>query len=156
MPTPAKRADGAPDTAPMPRQVRVAVVTMGVLAALLLLNAGVIWYGRAQLAAALLDARTHVSRADAERLVLLQVLIYLVVGLILALAAWFLPRGQAWARWFGLAASTLVALLTLFSVVSASGVTAAALVLLLLSLTTVTCLLSKKTATWVPSLRSSS
>ncbi|MGZ4506656.1 MAG: hypothetical protein ACXVX0_05325 [Blastococcus sp.] len=154
MPTPATRANGAPEVAPMPKQVRIAVVTMGVLAALLLLNAALTWYGRASLAAALLTARTDMFRADAERLVLLWMLPYLVVGLILALAAWYLPRGQAWARWFGLAASTLLALLTLFSVVSSGGVTAASLLLLLLSVATVTCLLSKKTAAWVPSLRS--
>ena len=29
---------------------------------------------------------------------------YLVLGLVLALAAWFLPRRQPWARWIGLAA----------------------------------------------------
>jgi hypothetical protein len=137
----------------MPTQVRVAVVAMGVLAALLLLNAVLTWYGRAQLAAALLDARTDMSRADAERLVVLWMLPYLVVGLILALAAWYLPRGQAWARWFGVAAATLLALLTLFSAVSSGGATVASLLLVLLSLTTITCLLSKKTAAWVPSLR---
>ena len=40
VPTPAQRAAGAPRPPPMPTQVRVAVMAMGVLAALLLLNAG--------------------------------------------------------------------------------------------------------------------
>ena len=140
----------------MPRQVRIAVVAMGVLAALLLLNAGLTWYTRGRLAAALVTARPDMSRADAERLVLLWMLPYLVVGLILALAAWYLPRKQAWARWFGLAASTLLALLTLFSVVSSGGATVASLLLLLLSVASVSSLLSKRTAAWVPPLRSSS
>jgi hypothetical protein len=138
----------------MPRQVRIAVVAMGVLAALLLLNAAVTWYGRAGLAAEVLKGRADMSRAAAERLVLVWMLPYLIVGLVLALAAWFLPRGQAWARWFGLAASTLIALLTLFTVLSSGGVTAASLLLLLLSLTTVVCLLSRKTTAWVPGLGS--
>jgi hypothetical protein len=137
----------------MPRSVRIAVVAMGVIAALLLVNAGLSWYSRARLAAAVVDARPNLSRASAEHLVLLWMLPYLILGVVLALSAWFLPRGHAWARWIGLAAATLLGLLTLFSVLTSGGITAASLLLIVLSGTAVVTLTSRATSAWVEGLR---
>jgi hypothetical protein len=79
---------------------------------------------------------------------------YLVIGLVLALAAWFLPRRQPWARWMGLAASGLLALFSLLSAVSIGGVTVSLLLVLVLSVTAVTSLVARTTGAWVPRLRS--
>ena len=132
--------------------MRVAVVLMSVLAGLLLLNAGLTLYGREGVAEAVAEG-SDISQADAERFILLWAVPYLVIGLVLAVSAWFLPRRQAWARWTGLAASLLLALLTLFGVVAAGGVTVASLLLLVLSVAAVTSLLARTTAGWVPKLR---
>jgi hypothetical protein len=72
---------------------------------------------------------------------------------VLALAAWFLPRRQSWARWTGLAASGLLALLMLFSVVAGGGITLLPLLLFLLAAVAVRSLLRGSTGTWVPPLR---
>lgn len=147
-------AEGTSAAPPMPTSVRVAIIAMAVLASLLLLNAGLTWYGRAGVAEAIVDAGADLSMAEAQRYVVIWLMPYLVLGLLLALAAWFLPRRQPWARWIGLAASVVLALLTLFSAVTAGGVTIASLLLLVLSVAAITSLLARTTTEYVPSLRS--
>jgi hypothetical protein len=137
----------------MPTSVRVAVVLMAVLAGLLVLNAALTWFGRDGVATAIADAGTDISRAEAERFVVLWLVPYLILGLVLALSAWFLPRRQPWARWVGLAATGLLALLTLFSAIAAGGVTVASLLLLVLSVGAITSLVARTTTAWVPRLR---
>ena len=78
----------------------------------------------------------------------------ILLGIVLALAAWFLPHRHAWARWMGLAASGLLALFSLLSAVSIGGVTVSLLLVLVLSVTAVTSLVARTTAAWVPRLRS--
>ena len=154
MPTslPPEPTDNPPPSV-MPASVRVAAITMGVLAALLLVNAGLLWYGFDVTVDRIVDEGNDITRADARRFVLLALIPYLVIGLILALSAWFLPRRQPWARWIGLAASFVLALLTLFSVVAAGGITVSSLLLFVLSVAAVTSLLARTTGTWVPRLR---
>jgi hypothetical protein len=135
----------------MPGSVRIAAIAMGVLASLLLVRAGVLWYGFDS-AVHELTSKQGVSRAEAGQLVLVALIPSLVMGLILALAAWFLPRRQAWARWIGLGASTLIALLTLFSLVAAGGITVSSLLLFVLAAAAVAGLLARPTSGWVPSL----
>jgi hypothetical protein len=137
----------------MPASVRVAAITMGVLAALLLVNAGLLWYGFDVTVDRIVREGNGITDAAARRFVLLALIPYLVIGLILALAAWFLPRRQPWARWIGLAASVVLALLTLFSMVAAGGITVSALLLFVLSAAAVTSLTARTTGVWVPRLR---
>jgi hypothetical protein len=138
----------------MPVSVRVAAITMGVLAALLLVNAGLLWYGFDVTVDRIVREGDGVTEAEARRFVLLALVPYLGIGLVLALAAWFLPRRQPGARWIGLAASFVLALLTLFSMLAAGGVTVSSLLLFVLSAAAVTSLLSRTTGLWVPPLRS--
>ena len=79
------------------------------------MNAGLLWYGFDVTVERIVARGAAITAAEARRFVLLALIPYLVVGLVLALSAWFLPRRQAWARWLGLAASVVLALLTLFS-----------------------------------------
>jgi hypothetical protein len=137
----------------MPASVRVAAITTGVLAALLLVNAGLLWYGFDVTVDRIVRQGSGVSHDEARRFVLLALVPYLGVGLVLALAAWYLPRRQAWARWLGLAGSVVLALITLSSMFAA-GVTVSSLLLFVLSVAAVTSLLSRTTRAWVPSLRS--
>jgi hypothetical protein len=138
----------------MPTSVRVATIGMGVLAALLLSNAALLWYSFDAVVDRLVREGDGVTRAEASQFVTLSLVPYLVLGLILALAAWFLPRRQPWARWVGLAASGLLAVLNLVSILAAGGLTVASLLLLVLSVATATSLVARTTAAWVPSLRS--
>lgn len=146
-------AEGAP-SAVMPPSVRVAAITMGVLAALLLVNAGLLWYGFDATVDRIESVQDGITEADARRFVLLALIPYLIIGVILALAAWFLPRRQPWSRWIGLAGSFVLGLLTLFSMIAAGGVTVSSLLLFVLSAAAVTSLLARTTGTWVPPLRS--
>jgi drug/metabolite transporter (DMT)-like permease len=138
----------------MPASVRVAVIVMGVLAALLLTNAAILWVGYDAAVDRLVQEGQDISRSDASRFVIVSLVPFLVIGLVLALAAWFLPRRHAWARWIGLAASALLALLSLMSAVSFGGVTISLLLILVLSVGAVTSLLARTTGAWVPRLRS--
>lgn len=138
----------------MPASVRVAVIVMGVLAALLLTNAAILWVGYDAAVGRLVQEGQDISRSDGSRFVIVSLVPFLVIGLVLALAAWFLPRRHAWARWIGLAASALLALLSLMSAVSFGGVTISLLLVLVLSVAAVTSLLARTTGAWVPRLRS--
>lgn len=140
---------------PMPPSVRVAVIVMGILAALLLTNAALLWYAYDDAVARLVRDGEDVSRSEASQFVIMSLVPYLAIGLLLALAAIFLPRRQPWARWLGLAASGLLALLSLMSALTLGGVTISLLLLLVLSVSAVASLLSRTTAAWVPKLRAS-
>jgi glucan phosphoethanolaminetransferase (alkaline phosphatase superfamily) len=137
----------------MPASVRVAAIAMGVLAALLLTYAGLLWYSFDDSVAQIADASKGVTEDAARRFVLTLLIPCLLLGVLLALAAWFLPRRQAWARWMGLAASGLLALLMLFSVVAGGGIAILPLLLLILAAVAVRSLLLRSTGTWVPPLR---
>ena len=138
----------------MPASVRVAVIVMGVLAALLLTNGALLWWGYDEAVDTIVREGEGISRAEAGQFVVLSLVPYLVIGLVLALAAWFLPRRHPWARWLGLAASGLLALLTLLSAVSIGGVTISLLLVLVLSVAAVSSLLARTTGEFVPRLRS--
>jgi hypothetical protein len=145
----------APDSSrpPIPPSVRVAVIVMGILAALLLTNAALLWYSYDEAVARLVNEGEDVSRSEASQFVIMSLVPYLAIGLLLALAAIFLPRRQPWARWLGLAASGLLALLSLMSALTFGGVTISLLLLLVLSVSAVTSLLARTTGAWVPKLR---
>src|SRR4051812_22821901 len=115
VPTSQPPVEGTSARPSMPPSVRVAVIVMGVLAALLLTNAALLWYAYDDAVARLVREGENISRSEASQFVLMSLVPYLVVGLALALAAWFLPRRQPWARWVGLAASALLVLLSLMS-----------------------------------------
>jgi hypothetical protein len=137
----------------MPVSVRVAAITMGVLAALLLTSSGLLWYGFDGAVDGVLQRNEDISRADAESAVMLSLVPSLVLGLLLALAAWFLPRRQPWARWIGLAAAALLGLINLLLTLTAGAITAYTLLVLVLSVAAVTSLVSRTTGAWVPRLR---
>jgi hypothetical protein len=137
----------------MPPPVRVAVIVMGILAALLLTNAALLWYSYDEAVARLVRDGDGVTRSEAGQFVIMSLVPYLIIGLVLALAAWFLPRRQPWARWMGLAASALLALLSLMSAMSIGGLTVSLLLVLVLSAAAVTSLLARTTGEWLPKLR---
>ncbi|HLM03885.1 MAG TPA: hypothetical protein VK402_01710 [Blastococcus sp.] len=150
MPKTPPPAEAAPT---MPASVRVAVIVMGLLAALLLINAGLLWYAFDAAVDRVVE-QGDVSRADARQFVLMSLVPYLVIGLLLAVSAWFFPRRQPWARWTGLTASAVLGLLTLFSMVAAGGVSVGSLLVVVLAAAAVTSLLAPTTTAWAPRLRS--
>ena len=137
----------------MPTSARVALVLMAALAAMLLLYAAITWLGRDGLAQAVGRARPGLSADEAARYVLVSALPYLVVGLVLAVSAWFLPQRRPWARWTGLAGSFLLAGLMLLGMASIGGVTPISLLVLVLSVAAVTSLLARPTVSWIPRRR---
>jgi glucan phosphoethanolaminetransferase (alkaline phosphatase superfamily) len=137
----------------MPASVRVGAIAMGVLAALLLTYAGLLWYSFDDSVQQIADAAKGITEDSARRFVLTLLIPCLLLGVLLALAAWFLPRRQAWARWIGLAASGLLALLMLFSMVAGAGISVLPLLLFILAAVAVRSLLLRSTGSWVPPLR---
>ena len=148
-PAPAEDASPAPT---MPTAVRVAVIVMAVMGALLLISAALLWYSYGATVDRLVS-QTDISRNDAGRFVTMSIVPNLVLGLILALSAWFLPRRQTWARWTGLATSGLLAVLTAFQVLAGGGLTIASLLLLVLAIAAVVSLAARSTRGFVPRLR---
>ena len=145
---------GVAQLSAMPTSVRVAAIAMGVLAALLLTYAGLLWYSFDDSVRQIANAAKGITEDAARRFVLTLLIPCLLIGVVLGLAAWFLPRRQAWARWLGLAASGLLALLMLFSVVAGGGISVLPLLLLVLAVVAVRSLLLRATGSWVPPLRS--
>jgi glucan phosphoethanolaminetransferase (alkaline phosphatase superfamily) len=137
----------------MPTSVRVATIVMALLAALLLSATALLWYTYDSAVDRILRDADGVTRAEAEQYVTMSLVPALVLGLLLALAAWFLPRRQPWARWMGVAAAGLLALLTLTSIAAVGGVTVASLLQLVLSVAAISSLMARPTAAWVPRLR---
>jgi hypothetical protein len=121
---------------------------MAALAALLLLNAAITWFGRDGVATALVDAG-GITRAEAERAVVVWLVPYLLIGLLLLAGAVFLPRRRWWALWAGLAGSAALAALTLVSAFATGGSTPESLLLLVLSLAAITSLASRTTKRWI-------
>jgi hypothetical protein len=152
--TPPARAtdDDGRSPGPRPTSVRVAVIVMSMLAGVLLLYVATTWLAREQVIDQLVEDGS-IARADGPRLLAIQLVPLLVVGLILAASAWFLPRRQAWARWLGLAAAAVLALLSLLSIVLSGAISVLSLLLLVLSIAAITSLASRTTGAWVPRLR---
>lgn len=135
----------------MPTSVPVAIVVMSILAGLLLLVAAVNLYALQEVSARIASAQ-GISRDDAQRSILLLLAPYLVLGLVFALAAWFVPRRHAWARWLGLAAAAMLAVLHVLSAAMGGGITVLTLLLFVLSLATITSLAARPTSAWMPRL----
>ncbi|WP_139228945.1 hypothetical protein [Blastococcus tunisiensis] len=152
MPTDQTPAGGPAARPVLPPSVRVAAIAMGVVAALLLTNGALLWSGFDDAVDRVAEA-AEVGRDAARQFVLSSLIPNVVLGLVLALSAWFFPRRQPWARWTGLAASGLLVVLTLFQLV-AGDITIASLLLLALSIAAVAGLLARGTREWVPPLRS--
>ena len=139
----------------MPTSVRVAVIVMSILAGLLLLNTAVSLYVLDEVAGAVADAQ-GLSQGEAERITLLWLAPNLIFGLVFALAAWFLPRRHAWARWLGLAVASMLGVLLLLAAAAGGGITIMSLLLFVLCLAAITSLVSRTTSAWMPRLRARS
>jgi hypothetical protein len=137
----------------MPASVRVAVIVMGILAALLLTSAALSGYTFDAVVDRIVEQGNDVDRQQARTAVLQNLLVYGLLGLLVALSAVFLPRRQPWARWVGLATTAAIALLTVFSILVTGGVTAYSLLLSVLSVSAIASLLARTTGAWVPKLR---
>jgi hypothetical protein len=134
----------------MPPSVRVAVGVMAALALLLLANAALLGFGFDVAVDRIVEETDDVTRDEAEQFVLLSLVPYLILGLVLVLAAVFVPRRRGWARWAGVSASGLLAALTLVSVLAAGGISVASLLLLVLSVAAVASLMARTTRDWMP------
>ena len=135
----------------MPTSVRVAVIAMSLLAGLLLLSVAVSLYLLESLSAKLAE-NANISVDDAQQRLLITVLPYLVFGLMFAVSAWFLARRHAWARWTGLTAASVIAMLHVLAALGGAGIALGSLLQVVLALAVISSLLSKRTAAWVPRL----
>jgi hypothetical protein len=136
----------------MPTSVRVAVIVMAALAVLLLLYSGLLWVGRQGVIDRLVEEGS-IEPEDGLRFMVTQLSPFVVLGLLLAASAFFLARRRAWARWMGLTAVVIIALLTLASVLLGGIVSVLTLLLAVLSMAGISSLLARTTKAWVPRLR---
>jgi hypothetical protein len=136
----------------MPASVRVAIIVLSILAGLLLLVAAVNLYALEEFSRRIADDQ-GISESDAQRSILLLLAPYLVLGIVFALAAWFVPRRHAWARWLGLSGAAMLAMLHIFSAIAGGGVTVLTLLLFILCLAAITSLAARSTSRWMPRLR---
>jgi hypothetical protein len=132
----------------MPPSARVSVVLLAVLAALLLSSALLTWGGRGGVVEQYLRSQPDATRADADRLVLLNVLQGLGFGVLAAVSAAFLARRREWARWAGAATCGLLGLLTVWLSVGVGGIAVTSLMLVVLCVSAVSSLLVRTTAAW--------
>ncbi len=144
-------ASPAPGPPAMPPSARVSVVLLAVLAALLLTSALLTWGGRAGVVEQYLRSQPAATRADADRLVLLNVVQGLVFGVLTALSAVALARRRAWGRWAGVATCAVLGLLTVWLSVGVGGIAVTSLLLVVLCVGAVSSLLAGATASWTRS-----
>lgn len=141
-------AGPAADPPGMPTSARVSVALLTVVGALLLFSAALTWGGRDGVIDQLLRAQPGATRADGERLVLLNVGQGLGFGLLAVVSAGFVARRRQWARWTGLVACGLLVLLTVWLSAGVGGITVSSLLLLVLCVGAVSSLLAPTTAAW--------
>jgi glucan phosphoethanolaminetransferase (alkaline phosphatase superfamily) len=149
--TPQPTDDSAPAPS-MPASVRVATIAMAILAALFLAYGGLLWFGFDTAVANTVGDGDTVTRSEAEAFIRTSVIVFLVLGVVLALSAWFLPRRQPWARWLGIAVNGLLVLLSLFTMATAGGIPIYTLLVLILALAALTSLFARTTGAFVPRL----
>jgi hypothetical protein len=135
----------------MPTSARVAVVLLAVVGALLLLSALLTWGGREGVVDQYLRSQPDATRADGDRLVLLNVVQGLVFGVPAVVSAWFVARRHGWARWAGVVTCGLLALLTVWLSAGTGGIAVSSLLLLVLCVGAVSSLLAATTAAWIRS-----
>jgi multidrug transporter EmrE-like cation transporter len=137
----------------MPSPVRVAVGGLAVLAALFVVVGLFELLGRGAAADAAL--RTH---PGSDRSTLLDYYTFLalrdlVIGLLAALSALRLPARRSWARWTGIGAALLVAVLVLLAGAQAGRVTIGSLVGMVLAVVVVASLFTRSATAWLPTRR---
>jgi uncharacterized membrane protein len=131
---------------PMPTPTRVAGIALGILAALLLVNASLTLLGREAAVDQYVEA--GIERELAEQSVLISIVAFTVIGLGCLLAAVFLLRRRSWARPVGIVVTALLVLLALLSVL-AGGLSAATLLVLVAAVAALTSLLNRQTKVWL-------
>jgi len=131
----------------MPTATRVAVILLALLAVLLLANAVLTWLAQETIIDQVVASGA--TRDDAARSVLLFMLAYAVVGVAGLLAAVFLPRRRRWARQIGLLTTSLLVVMTLFSVVTGGVISPIGLLVLVAAIAGFSSLLSRQTKDWV-------
>lgn len=136
---------------PMPTATRVAVILLALLAVLLLANAVLTWLAQETIIDQVVAAGA--DRDDAAQSVLLFMLAYAVVGVAGLVAAVFLPKRRRWARQIGLLTTSLLVVLTLFSVVTGGVISPIGLLVLVAAIAGFSSLLSRQTKDWMRGVR---
>jgi hypothetical protein len=131
----------------MPTPTRVAVILLALLGVLLLANGVLTWVGREVIIDRIVE--TGVDADSAARSVLLFLAAYAGIGSGALLAAVVLPRRRGWARLLGILVTAVLAFLTIFSAVTAGGVSAVSLLVLVCAVAGLTSLMSRQTRDWV-------
>jgi hypothetical protein len=131
----------------MPTPARVAVILLGLLAVLLLLNAALIWATQEAQIDATVEAGS--DRDTAALVVLLYLIAFGVIGFSSLLASIFLPRRRTWARQVGILVTSLLVVMSLVGAVTVGGVSPVGLLVLVAAIAGLTSLLSKQTKAWV-------
>ena len=136
---------------PMPTATRVAVILLALLAVLLLANAVLTWLAQETIIDQVVAAGA--DRDAAARSVLLFMLAYAVIGVAGLLAAVFLPKRRRWARQIGLLTTSLLVVMTLFSVVTGGVISPIGLLVLVAAIAGFSSLLSRQTKDWMRGVR---
>ena len=132
---------------PMPTPTKVAVILLALLGVLLLLNALLTWVGQEVIIDQIVE--TGADRDAAAQSVLLFMLAYGVIGLSSLLASIFLPRRRRWAGQVGVLTTSLLVVMTLFSVITGGVISPIGLLVLVGAIAGLTSLVSRQTKDWV-------
>ncbi|MCO7218853.1 hypothetical protein [Klenkia sp. PcliD-1-E] len=136
--------------APAPPSVRVAAGTLLATGVLLTASTVLTLVGQDTVVDQYLAAQPDLDRAAVTRSLVLGQVLYLVLGLLAAVAPVFLLRRRPWARWTGVAVALFVGLRTVLSSLTAGGTTISSLLVLVLCVAAVASLLARSTREWLP------
>ena len=135
----------------MPAPVKVSIGVLAALGVLLLLSSLVTAAAFDTVVDAIADAQPDSPRSDAVVTVQVNLAQSVLFGLLTAVSAVFLARGRGWARWTGLVAAGLLALITLGAVLLTGGIAVTSQLVIVLCVAAVASLLTRATAAWTGS-----
>ncbi len=131
----------------MPTATRVAVILLALLGVLLLANAVLTWVGQETIIDQIVE--TGVERDAAAQSVLLFMLAYALIGVSSLLASIFLPRRRNWARQVGVLTTSLLMVMTLFSILTGGAISPIGLLVMVSAIAGLTSLVTRQTKDWV-------
>lgn len=136
-----------PATTPTP--VRVATILLGVIAALLLVNAALTLFGKDAILDQLLDSGSELSRAELNQQLVVNIGRDAALGVLNVLAVGLMLRRRPLGRWLGIICAALLLGLSIVTIVGVGGLPIYTMLLVVLTLAIIGSLFTRTAVDWL-------
>lgn len=135
--------------AAMPTPVRVATILLGVIAALLLVNAALTLFGKEAILDQLLDAGSELSRAELNQQLVVNIGRDAALGVLNVLAVVLMLRRRPLGRWLGIICAALLLGLSIVTIVGVGGLPIYTMLLVVLTVAIIGSLFTRTAVDWL-------